>query len=190
MSKLREAANELSQVYEDYFLLSEVLKLDLDKLLDEESDSQIWRKNFVCTSWPMIEAYSNTPRNLCSVLDKHSEFDKSKRQRHLLANKANFSSVQRIKETLKLAFKIYELDEKPVFGDQNWQKLQKAVKVRNSITLPNSSNDLQITDKDWGLIYEGIIWLMRELFSFFDQVHSKYGPRTIQAHAAGQIAHY
>ena len=112
MNKLREAANELSQVYKDYFLLSEVLRLDLDDVLDQESDTQTWRRNFIRTSWPMIEAYSNTLRNLCSVLDKHSKFDKSKRQRHLLANKAKFSSVQRIKESLKLAFKIHELDEK------------------------------------------------------------------------------
>jgi len=177
MTELDLAANELSLVYEDYFVLSETLKLDLDKLLDEESDSQTWRRNFVRTSWPMIEAYSSTLRNLCSVLDKHSKFDKSKRQKHLLANKATFSSVQRIKESMKLAFKIHELDEKPVFGDQNWQKLQKAVKVRNRITHPNSSRDLQISDKDWQQVYEGIVWLMHELFSFFNQVHSKYGPR-------------
>ena len=175
MSRLQEAANELATVYDDYFELSKELQTDLDKILDDESDSPSWQRNFVRTAWPMIEAYSGTLRNLCSVLDKHSEFKKTKRQQHLLNGTAKFSSDQRIKESLKLAFRIHELDEKPVFGDKNWQNLQQATELRHRITHPNKSHDLHISEAEWNTAYEGITWLLRELFSFFNQVHTKYG---------------
>ena len=123
----------------------------------------------------MIEAYSNSLKNLCIVLDKHSKFKKSKRQQHLLNGAAKFSADQRIKESLKLAFRIHELDENPVFGDKNWQNLREAAELRHRITHPNQSKDLRISEKEWNIAYKGITWLMRELFSFCNQVFSKYG---------------
>ena len=178
MSALETAARELANVYEDYFEMSKKLQSDMNALVERESETPEWRRNFVRTSWPMIEAYASTLRNICSVISKHAGLKLSKRNRKLLEDESRLATTERLKQSLKLAFNMHELEVKPIFSDANWLHLRQAIRVRDRLMHPKKSSDLDIAEDEWQEIFNGITWVLSELFSFFEQVHKQYGPRT------------
>ena len=79
MTELEVASKDLAAVYDDYFDMSTKLRKDLEVLIDQESDEPHWRRNFIRTSFPLIEAFASSLRTICLVLAKHSEFNISNR---------------------------------------------------------------------------------------------------------------
>ena len=176
MNQLEIAARELAEIYDDYFQLSKHLQADGNRILDDPKSDQSTRRNLIRVSFPMIEAYSNTLRMLCKVLGTHTQFSLTKRQVRLLDdNDRTLTSPDRLKESLKLAFKIHEFDNEPSFSDKHWQNVLCAFSIRERITHPKRAAELIILDDEWGLAHQGLLWVLQTFSSFISQVHENYG---------------
>lgn len=177
VNDLNQASKELGEVYDDYFLLSDTLRSDGERILDDPNTDQTWRRNLVRVAWPMIEAYGSVLRRQCIVFSNYCELELSPKHRRLLEDESNFQSSERIKESLKLAIKLLELDRPMDFSDENWQCVREAIVVRDRITHPMKAADLEIGDEEWVRIHSGMTWMLRGFTDFFDQVNQKYGPQ-------------
>jgi hypothetical protein len=111
MSRLEDAVEELTQVYDDYFQLSDYLRTDGKRILDDANSDQTTRRNLIRVSFPMVEAYSGVLRKICHVLRRHSKIHLTKKQIRLLDDESLLASADRLKESLKLAFRVHELNE-------------------------------------------------------------------------------
>ncbi len=176
MAILQEAVRELGVAYDDYFVLSNILREDGSRVLDDPRADQPWRRNLVRVHWPMIEAYASTLRRFCNVFRKHCELTLSEKHARLLDDESQFATAERIKETLKLAYRLHELEGTPNFGDQHWANVRSAIQVRDRITHPNSAVDLEVSDEDWPGIHSGLAWVLSAFTEFFDLVNKKYAP--------------
>lgn len=176
MTTLQEAVRELGAVYDDYFVLSNVLREDGNRVLDDPRADQPWRRNLVRVHWPMIEAYASTLRRFCNVFRKHCELTLSAKHARLLDDESQFATAERIKETLKLAYRLHELDRTPNFSDRHWANVRSAIQARDRIMHPKSASDLEISDADWPEIHSGLAWVLSAFTEFFDLVNKKYAP--------------
>lgn len=57
----------MDAAFDNYFALSNELREDLSALLDSESDSQHWRRNYIRVSASLIEGYAHCFREMCAV---------------------------------------------------------------------------------------------------------------------------
>lgn len=176
MDALQRAAKELGAAYDDYFALSAELRTDGNRVLDDSNVDQPWRRNLVRVTWPMIEAYASTLRRFCNVFRKYCRLNLSSKHTRLLDDESLFGSAERIKETLKLAYQLHELEGAPTFCDKHWADVRKALTVRDRITHPKSASDLVISDGEWPNVHSGLSWALSRFTEFFDRVHKKYGP--------------
>ena len=176
MATLQEAARELGAAYDDYFMLSDVLRRDGARVLDDSRADEPWRRNVVRVTWPMIEAYASTLRRFCNVFRKYCDLELSTKHVRLLDDESQFGTPERIKETLKLAYRLHDLNDPPDFGDKQWSCVREAIEVRDRIMHPKSAADLEISDKNWPSVHAGLVWALTCFTRFFDQVSKKYGP--------------
>lgn len=174
MSSLDQAAKELTEIYDDYFRMSQDLQADGHRILDDERQDQTARRNLVRVTWPMLEAYSSSLRAMCSLFQRHCQIRLTRKQVQLLEDESQLGSAERLKQTLKLAFRLHEIDP-PRFGDTNWSNVHIAIGVRDRITHPKRASDLEIPDEEWEEAHDGLAWAIRCFTSFFDEVNKKYG---------------
>ena len=64
-------------------------------------------------------------------------------------------------------------------GDANlfasgWVALLRAVKVRNRVTHPKCSRDLEVTDEEFQLLKQGASWFRRTLIAMFLECEKVY----------------
>ena len=79
---------DMDAAFENYFALSNELREDLIALLDNESDSQHWRRNYVRVSASLIEGYAHCFREMCAVSFKCVTPElRSKEEQVLIAEK-------------------------------------------------------------------------------------------------------
>lgn len=53
--------------FDNYIALSDILREDLLALLETDSDSQHWHRNYVRVSASLIEGYAHCLREMCAV---------------------------------------------------------------------------------------------------------------------------
>jgi hypothetical protein len=178
VSSLEQASKQLTAVYDDYFSLSDALRADGERILDDPRSDQTWRRNLIRVTWPMLEAYASILRAMCKVYREYYEIRLTQKQERLLEDESQLASADRLKETLKLAFRLHELEDSPSFGDADWSSVRKAIAVRDRITHPKSSIDLEIADDEWESVHGGLTWALQCFTSFFDQTNTRYGHDT------------
>lgn len=176
MDALQNAVRELTAVYDDYFKLSAVLQEDGNRVLDDPRSDQAWRRTLLRTTWPMVEAYSHCIRRICEVLVRHTGAELKDGERKLLYNEERLGAPERVKKTLKLAYRIHELSNRPNFGEQGWENACTAITERDRLMHPKHPADLEIDDSEWETIHNGLAWMLRVHTAFFDRIYQKFGP--------------
>lgn len=98
-----------------------------------------------------------------------------KKETEVLRSERNFDANERIKLTLRVAYKLFELQPAPNFGGSEWHRAQRVLKKRHLLMHPKSSTDLQISDDLWDELYGDITWLIEQLFNFMSALEKKHG---------------
>jgi hypothetical protein len=165
---------KMDEAFDNYFELSKILQADLNDLLDGESDSQTWRRNFIRSSAALIEGYAHCLREVSSVSFECVSPELSKKEIGVLNSESGFDANDRIKLTLRAAYKLFELSPAPNFGGNEWPRAQKVLLKRHLLMHPKVPSDLEISDEAWSEIREDVLWIYEQLFSFFSLVQEKY----------------
>jgi hypothetical protein len=166
---------KLDYSFDNYFSLAEILKADIQALLDEERRDQYWRRNFIRSSGPFFEGYAHCLRDMCRVrLDCSPAPYLTEKESRVLQSERGFGAPDRIEVTLNMAYRFFELALASNFDCKGWQYAKKLFTKRNGLMHPKNPTDLEVTDDVWSEIHEGVTWLMEQFFSFYYLLHQKY----------------
>lgn len=159
----------MDAAFDNYFMLADVLNSDLNALLDSESEDQHWRRNFIRLSNVLIEGHIHCLTEMCLIYP-----EVSKNERAVLRSGQNSSSNDRIKFTLREAFKLFQLTPAPDFSGKEWNRARYVFKKRNLLMHPKMASDLEVSDELWPTIYEDVTWLIEQIFSFSELLQQKH----------------
>ena len=168
----------MDAAFDNYLALSKELQRDLLTLLDTESNSQYWRRNFVRVSASVIEGYAHCLRDMCAISFDCISPTINNKEADVLKAEQTFGANERIKLTLKVAYKLFELQPAPNFGGEEWPRAQRVLKKRHSLMHPKIPSDLEVSDELWEELYEDATWLLEQLFNFASLLEKKYGSQS------------
>jgi len=175
MNPTSSPQERMDAAFDNYFKLSQILQGDMNDLLDGENDSQHWRRNFIRSSAALVEGYAHCLRDMCAVCFECVSPEISKKETEVILNEKNFDVNDRIKLTLRVAYKLFELSPAPNFGGNEWPRAQQILAKRHLLMHPKTPSDLAITDESWEDIRRDTIWLIEQLFNFFSLLYEKHG---------------
>ena len=164
----------MDAAFENYFALSDILSEDLVALLDNESDSQQWRRNYIRVSASLIEGYSHCLREMCAVSFECVAPNIDKKEADVLRSECGFDANDRIKFTLRAAYKLFELQPAPNFGGPEWHRAKRVMAKRHLLMHPKSPADVSISDEFWKELREDVTWLVEQLFNFVAALQKKH----------------
>jgi len=169
------AQERMDVAFDNYFLLSDILLEDLDALLDSETNSQHWRRNYIRVSASLIEGYAHCLREMCAVSFECLAPVISQNETVVIRSERGFDANERIKLTLRVAYKLFELQPAPNFGGPEWPRAQRVLAKRHLLMHPKSPADLEIPDDLWSELREDVAWLIEQLFNFIAALQKKHG---------------
>ena len=165
----------MDAAFENYFALSDVLREDLLALLETESDSQHWRRNYVRVSASLIEGYAHCLREMCAVSFECVAPEISEKEAEVIRSERSFNANERIKLTLRAAYKLFELQPAPNFGGHEWRRAQRVFERRHLLMHPKTPDDLEISNELWSELRDDVTWLVEQLFNFIAAAQAKHG---------------
>ena len=165
----------MDAAFDNYLALSDLLREDFVALLESESDSQHWRRNYVRVSASLIEGYANCFREMCAVSFECVAPEIRKKELEVLVSEQSFDANERIKLTLRAAYKLFELQPAPNFGGPEWPRAQRVLAKRHLLMHPKTPADLEVPDSLWVELREDVTWLIGQLFNFVAALQAKHG---------------
>lgn len=175
MNSVPAAQERMDAAFDNYFALSEVLRDDLGVMLDIESDSQHWRRNYIRVSASLIEGYAHCLREMCAVSFECVAPEIGKKEAEVLRSERSFDANERIKVTLRVAYKLFELQPAPNFGGSEWPRAQRVLEKRHLLMHPKNPADLEVPDYLWNELRGDVTWLIEQLFNFIAALQEKHG---------------
>ena len=174
MGDIDTPQQEMDRAFDNYLALSDLLRSDLEALMEGESRSPSWRRNFIRITAALVEGYAHCFRQMCAV-SSHSEAPAiSTKERAVILDEAGFDTTDRLKLTLRAAYKLFDLTPVPHFGGQDWAKAQLALDKRHKLMHPKTPEDLAVPDESWEELREGVIWMLEQLFNFIAMLKKKH----------------
>jgi hypothetical protein len=165
----------LDAAFDNYFTLSDTLREDLLVLLEDESESQHWRRNYIRVSASLIEGYAHCLREMCLVSLECVAPEISESEAKIVRSERSFNANERIKLTLRAAYKLLELQPAPRFGGHEWLRAQRVLDRRHLLMHPKTPADLEITNELWLELREDVTWLIEQIFNFIAAFQAKHG---------------
>ena len=165
----------MDAAFDNYFALSEILREDLLALLETESESQHWRRNYVRVSASLIEGYANSLREMCAISFECVASEINAKEAEVIRAERSFSANERIKLTLRAAYKLFDLQPAPNFGGQEWPRAQRVLEKRHLLMHPKTPSDLEVPDGLWVELRDDVTWLVEQLFNFVAALQAKHG---------------
>ncbi|MBU0602970.1 MAG: hypothetical protein KKD25_11300 [Gammaproteobacteria bacterium] len=165
----------MDAAFDNYLALSDLLREDLLALLESESKSLHWRRNFIRVSAALIEGHAHCLREMCAVSFECVAPDISSKETKVLRSEKSFDADERIKLTLRAAYKLFGLQPAPNFGGPEWPRAKRVLKKRHLLMHPKTPSDLDIPDELWNELRADVIWLLEQLFNFISALQTKHG---------------
>lgn len=154
-----------------YVLMSDIMELTET---DYESRSQSWRRNYVRASIALIEGYGHCLREICAVgVSACSMPSISPKERQVLHAESGFDTSERIKLTLRVAYKLFELHPAPDLAGREWTQAKWALQKRHLLMHPKTPADMDIPDELWKQLRAATDWLIDQHFSFLKLLRPK-----------------
>lgn len=166
---------QLDAAFENYLKLTAVLDDDMKSLLSADSTSQQWRRTFVRASAALLEGHAHCLREMCLVGLRCSAPSLTKKERAAIADERGFDANNRLKLTLRAAYKLFSLQPAPNFSGADWVRAQRVLRKRHRLTHPKRPSDLGLSDRTWSEMRRGISWLMKHFFDFLTLGQQRYG---------------
>lgn len=178
MSNQLSPQEKLDAAFDNYLQLSKVLQADMTTLLDSESNTQHWRRNFIRSSAALIEGEAHCLREMCAISFECTAPEITKKEVDVLRSEKGFGAEDRIKLTLRAAYKLFELAPAPNFCGNEWPRAQKILNKRHLLMHPKTPIDLEVPDDLWNEIRDGVTWLIEQFSNFLSLLVLKHDGST------------
>ncbi|MGZ5526767.1 MAG: hypothetical protein ACXWFF_17305 [Methylomonas sp.] len=123
----------------------------------------------------MIEGDAHCLREMCAVSFECVAPEISEKETEVIRSERCFNANERIKLTLRAAYKLFELHPAPNFGGHEWRRAQLVFERRHLLMHPKTPDDLEISNELWSELREDITWLVEQLFNFISALQAKHG---------------
>jgi hypothetical protein len=170
-----EWQQQMDAAFDKYFAMSKMLGADVELLLQDESDTQSSRRNFIRAASTLVEGYTHCFREMCAVGVVTSPASLSEEEVKALTFERKLGSIERTKLTVRATYKLFELPDVPNFGVRGWEQAQRLLDKRDRLMHPKSVQDLEVADDEWNDIHLGVEWLFEQLFGFMEQLARIHG---------------
>jgi len=165
----------MDTAFENYLMLSNMFLSDLKALLDSEGENQHWRRTFIRTTAPIVEGYAHCLREMCSIGLECDAQNLPSKEKEVLSDERGFSASDRIKLTLRAAYRLFELSPSPNFSGKEWQQAKLVLEKREALMHPKTASDLEVSNESWLSMREAVGWLIGQFDNFQELAHKKYG---------------
>lgn len=165
---------KMNAAVESYLQVAEVLSSDAYAILDQETETQAWRRSYIRTVAAMIVGDSYSIQQMATIgLETDPSMLSAKEIKALTVDNGN-SAADQIKYVLRAAYKMFELEQSPDFSGSGWILAQKFMDKRNKVMHPKIPADLEISEESWKDLFEGSKWLIGEHFELIGRIQKKY----------------
>jgi hypothetical protein len=175
MKKRARLQASLDAAFHNYLKLTALLHEDLEAMLSTEDASLHWRRNFVRASAALLEGHAHCLRQMCVVGLQCDAPTITTKERLVITDESRFDVNNRLRLTLRVAYKLFVLQPLPNFGGTDWTIARHVLRKRHRLMHPKSPRDLGISDSTWRRLRRGIVWLMKQFFDFLSLSQAKYG---------------
>jgi hypothetical protein len=83
----------------------------------------------------------------------------------VLHDESGFDTSERIKLTLRTAYKLFELRPTPDFAGRDWTQAKWALRKRHLLMHPKTPADMDIPDDLWKQLAPAMDWLVDQRFT-------------------------
>jgi hypothetical protein len=156
---------KMDAAFENYFHVSKILREDMIALIGSEVATQHWRRNFIRSGAALLEGEAHCLREICVISSQCTAPNLTRKESAVLQSEDKFDANDRVKLTLRSAYRLFELDPTPDFGDKDWLLGQRVFEKRHLLMHPKTSADLEIPDYLWDELHSGMNWLMKPVVS-------------------------
>jgi len=171
--------DRMDAAFDNYVALTNLLREDLVSLLDSESNSLHWRRNFIRVSASLIEGHVHCLREIWVVSFDCLAPSIHPKEAEALCSEGKFSANERLKFTLRAAYKLFELQPAPNFGGLEWCRALRVLEKRHLLMHPKNPADLHVSKHLWADLYSGVTWLIEQLFTFISALEKKHGQSSL-----------
>ncbi len=164
----------MDAAFDNYLQLTRVLEADMTLLFKGESEDQHWRRNCIRAATALVEGHTNCLKAMCAVSSDCVAPKLAKKEEDFLRSQSHFSADDRVKLTLRTAYKLFELAPVSDFRGHEWKKAQAVLSKRDLLMHPKTPADIEIPDSSWSELRIGITWLIEQFFNFLSLLESKH----------------
>lgn len=162
------------EFWDEFWKITGILESELNEIADHlrDNDGQIWRRVFCRTFFAYLEGHLYSLQQLFLFYDWWTVDDETElkiRNQKIVENQDGASKIVSaylpLVQNIKLLFAALAIasgiESTISKNDQYWEKLSKAVKVRNRVVHPKRSEDMTISDEEIALIEEVRKWYLQ-----------------------------
>lgn len=160
---------------ESYLKVADVLASDVSAIMDQEVDTEAWRRAYIRTVGAMIAGDSYSIQQIAAIGLETDAPKLNAKEVKALSCDSQHSVTDQIKYVLRVAYKMFDLEQPPDFSGPGWDKGQKFVEKRNKIMHPKSPADIHVSEDEWNDAFEGSKWLIQQHFTLIKRMQEKYG---------------
>lgn len=173
MKQVKDLQERMDEAFDNYFEMSDLLREDLAALLQNQDQRQHWKRNFIRTCAALFEGYTHCLRDICAISFECEAPELPEKEMAALRCEERLAADARIRLTLRAAYRLFELDPLPEFGDQGWSRAQRIFQKRHLLMHPKTPQDLVVEDEHWVQMHYGASWLLRQFTQFFVLLQGK-----------------
>jgi hypothetical protein len=175
MKTRAQLQTQLDAAFNNYLELTSLLYKDMESMLLTESNSQQWRRNFIRASAALLEGEAHCLREMCLVGLSCNASTLTKKERSAIIDERGTDANNRLKLTLRAAYKLFSLQPAPDFSSTEWVRAQRVLRKRHRLMHPKKPRDLGMSDRTWSELRRDTAWLMKQFFDFLSLGQQKYG---------------
>lgn len=188
MSNVEALSHQLTHELDNFLDMNQILRDDIQRNLSQNENDQFWRRNFVRSSWSMIEGLVSALKTFTLKGADLGHVSVDAKTREILEERKFEAqpngtytcldvyprTMQNIKDALKIAASVLDLSWKPDFGGEGWQSLDRSFDKRNKITHPKRVEDLIVMDNNLRDTKTGLGWFIDAISSFQTELLARY----------------
>jgi len=157
----------VTQPWTDFFALLGELKDDVDRCgntLDfgelESEEDEFWRRMYVRSAFACIEGMTYRLKEIAHSAHNRQKCAFSEKEVSLIKEKPPFLPfMDNIEFVFRITARAIDSEHKLAVGDNEWDLLRKASKIRNRLTHPKTTRDLSVSVDEIHVVGRAFDWL-------------------------------
>lgn len=156
----------MSQPWTDFFALLGELKDDVDRCgntLDfgnlKAEEDEFWRRMYVRSAFACIEGMTYRLKQVAHAAHNSKKCTFSEKEVSFIKEEKRLRFMDNIEFVFKITARAIDSEHRLAVGDNEWDLLRKASKIRDRLTHPKTTRDLFVSVDELHIVGRAFDWL-------------------------------